>query len=526
MYKYIIVDDEALIRKGLIKQLEALNDRAICIGEAVNGREAITLIENNSPAIAIIDMQMPIMAGTQLLPYLTEHYPHIQLIVISGYKDFDYVKHALSANAIDYLLKPFSRKQIQEVMLKAIDRLESSNAINNDLLSAHEEREQVYYEYDLQLLRNRILGYPVETDDINSKKLYFVKDGSNYLLLTFHTSIPIGEIAIQEVLNESGYSNTGVFLTHPNNLNLGFIILFITDETAVRYRLLCEQMMDYLSSFLHQKSGYSQFGISRIYTKLMHLPTAYEECRTALNSQTLHTGKTYYYFYAQEPNTTIIHWPQTDEFLFRLETGMSEEVIDLLNRLWEYYNSLPDITLGDIKFHLYDLTNQCWAMVNDYSKQYKPSISMDHVVKSIFQPEELLSCYTSFFINLSNMLKEYNVYEQAEDVIEKVKLYLVRNYQKSLTTEIIASYFYVNASYFSHLFHQKTGKKFIDYLNDIRIDNAKELLAKSDKKIYHIAKAVGYNNVKYFFRVFKKREGLTPEQYRKRYANSPFRPKS
>ena len=92
MYSYVIIDDEELIRKGTVKKLEILKDQVQCIGEAANGKSGIQLIEQLHPDFVILDMQMPEMDGMELLPYLAEHYPDLQLIVISGYRDFDYIK--------------------------------------------------------------------------------------------------------------------------------------------------------------------------------------------------------------------------------------------------------------------------------------------------------------------------------------------------------------------------------------------------------------------------------------------------
>ena len=88
-----------------------MEEQITCIGEADNGKAGIELIQEVHPDIVILDMQMPIMGGKELLPYLAESYPDMPLIVISGYRDFDYVKQAISAAAIDYILKPFSKEQ-------------------------------------------------------------------------------------------------------------------------------------------------------------------------------------------------------------------------------------------------------------------------------------------------------------------------------------------------------------------------------------------------------------------------------
>ena len=100
-------------------------------------------------------------------------------------------------------------------------------------------------------------------------------------------------------------------------------------------------------------------------------------------------------------------------------------------------------------------------------------------------------------------------------LINNVKTYIEHYYQKNVSVEIAASLFHVNRSYLSHIFKKKMGESFIDYLNKVRVKHAKELLVSSDKKMYQIALLSGYNNVRYFFRAFKKIEGMTPEQYRK-----------
>jgi two-component system response regulator YesN len=179
MYKYVIIDDEKLIRQGTVKKLSELKDIASCAGEAGNGKDGIELIEEIRPDIVILDMQMPVMDGTQLLAYLAERYPDTPLIVISGYKDFDYVKHAIDAQAVDYILKPFSKDSIQKALLHAISKLESKSSLENQLISSELQRETAYYEYDLQVIRNLIIGYQKDPGNISSKKLSYINHTYN-----------------------------------------------------------------------------------------------------------------------------------------------------------------------------------------------------------------------------------------------------------------------------------------------------------------------------------------------------------
>ena len=107
MYTYVIIDDEPLIRRGTKKKLEPLSHLLTCCGEASDGREGLELVRQLKPDIVILDMQMPVMDGTELLPALSEEFPSTALIVISGFQNFDYMKQAISSKVIDYILKPF-----------------------------------------------------------------------------------------------------------------------------------------------------------------------------------------------------------------------------------------------------------------------------------------------------------------------------------------------------------------------------------------------------------------------------------
>lgn len=122
---------------------------------------------------------------------------------------------------------------------------------------------------------------------------------------------------------------------------------------------------------------------------------------------------------------------------------------------------------------------------------------MQAIVNTLFSSDEVKAYYMQFFLNITSLLKKQSVYNTGE-LIDQIQFYIQRNYQKNITQEFIASLFYLNRSYLSQLFKKQTGQKFVDYLNDIRMNKAKELLIHSDRKMYQIAKNVGYDNTKYF----------------------------
>ncbi len=520
MYTYIVVDDESLIRKGTIKKLSALEGRAECIGEASNGMEALKLMEEKNPDIIITDMNMPVMDGGQFLPEVTKRYPDKHIIVISGYKDFEYTKHAIKANAVDYLLKPFRREDIIDAVENAIRRFEDSSTIHNELASSKTEKEAARYEYDISTLKNSILGYHTTEVRLTSEKLNFINDTHNLVLVTLHSEVPLKEEALQNFLSENGFGDLALYLQHIHNHNLGFMILFMPQRSALGTKDLCSQVIRSLSTlFLHTGQKVS-YGISLSHSSLTELNTAFMETVKALNHMGVNDqGKSFFYQEMDYEYSIPVEWKRSEELLFRIEAGMADKLPELLEDLFSYLAVLPGCTLYDAKNYCFSLADRAKWIMTQYFEQVDPgsvNSSVQSILNTMFSLQEIKQYYLQFFTNLSHILADKSIYA-SDNTIEKVKAYIERNYQKNLTIEFVSSLFYMNRSYLSHLFKEKTGDNFVNYLNTVRLTKAKEQLKNTDKKLYSIAKAVGYDNVKYFFRVFKKYEGLTPEQYRSKY---------
>lgn len=516
MYTYVIIDDEDLIRKGTIKKLEIIKDKIKCIGEASDGEEGIRLIDSLHPDIVILDMQMPGVNGMELLPYLSDHYPDMPLIVISGYRNFDYIKQAISSNALEYLLKPFGRDAIKEVALKAIARIEDRSQIYDQIKDSEEKKEQAQYDYDMQIIKNLILGYEPSDIQLTSQKLSYISSSHGLYLLACDFSRAASDYSIRNALCELGFEDLILYIPGSSNEHTGLLVVFIPQQESARNTRIVEQILDHLIPQLRDFDISPVIGISAVHNSIAELHAAYEEAAAALNHQLLTEDAPVCYYYRSDYGHVATQWEKEDELLFRIEAGMNAETAALTSEFFSYCASLENCTLADVKYQCYLLSDQCRKILDKYmntSGSLKSSASMQNVVSHIFSIEDLRDYYQQFFVNLAKMIGPNSVYA-IDDVIKKIQIYIDRNYQKNLAQDFLASLFYINRSYMSTLFKERTGQKFVDYLNQVRIEKAKELLSTTDKKMYQIAKAVGYDNVKYFFRIFKKREKMTPEEYR------------
>ena len=520
MHTYIIVDDENLTRKGTIKKLSSLSGTVQCIGEASNGKNALELVDKLDPDIVITDMNMPVLDGTQFLSRLAKSYPNKQIIVISGYKDFEYTKQAIIAKAVNYILKPFGRDEIQSAVQRALQAIDSQNALKKEIILGEEESERARYEYDIRLLKNIILGYDTTSCKITSKKLKFVNDTHGLILINLYSQDSIDEVVMQNFLQENGFGDLAFYLPHMHSTKIGFLVLFLPKESVILPDKLCGQVIRSLTARFETMKKNISFGISKPHSDLSQLHTAFEETVAALNTKKL-TDINQFYFYSEKPEISKeINWTKSDEFLFRIEAGMTDQVAEMIDELFQFFSSIPQCTIADIKYYCFQLADRTKMMVTYYLNQAKVftfSSSTQIVLNSLFSLQEIKEYYLQLFTNISKMLKDKSVYA-TDDTVEKMKIYIQRNYKNNITIDYLSSLFYLNRSYCSHLFHKKTGEKFVDFLNSVRIKKAKQLLTDTDKRMYQIAKAVGYDNAKYFFRVFNKWEKMTPEQYRRMFS--------
>lgn len=242
MYTYVIIDDEPLIRRGTKKKLEPLSHLLTCCGEASDGREGLELVRQLKPDIVILDMQMPVMDGTELLPALSEEFPSTALIVISGFQNFDYMKQAISSKVIDYILKPFSKDEIQQTVLKTIDSLKDKEAEDHHLTSMVQEKEEAFYSLDLKLLTDFLLGYTdTAHSSVSSQKLSFINEMHHFVLLTLYSLPEQDPLPVQNWLERNGFTDLALYLPDGNTPSFHFLIVFLPEtsaDSAVSNRLL------------------------------------------------------------------------------------------------------------------------------------------------------------------------------------------------------------------------------------------------------------------------------------------------
>ena len=129
----LIVEDEDIIRKGLIVTLRKLEMDFVHIYEAGDGEEGLRLCREHAPDIIMTDIKMPLMDGLTFIRESQKLLPEGQFIILSGYSDFEYARTALQSGVKDYLLKPSTKNEIKEVLTRVIGQLKEQQSLRLEL---------------------------------------------------------------------------------------------------------------------------------------------------------------------------------------------------------------------------------------------------------------------------------------------------------------------------------------------------------------------------------------------------------
>ena len=479
MYNFIIVDDEELIRKGTLKKIDKLQLPITCVGEATNGLEAMEILKKHTPHFIITDMDMPLMDGSQLLDNIIRNYQNIKVIIISGFENFSYAQKAIQAKAVSYILKPFSK----ETLCLALEQI---------LEALHQEEKQLtnpMAETELTLLSHFIMG-----------NITFSKILPQTILSLTDKKLTLATIYYKKPINWNSVTTPFTMLQNPQHEKMAFLLL----EEGVSDLNLPFPSNDYLCGFSKEFNHPSQ------------LHEAYTQTIAALNKMRL-VDEMPLYYYQKETSSREIIFDNIDEILFFIESGNSQQLKNRLTTLFHEMITSHHMTLNELKKFGLHIIEQTKGMLNsrfNFSTNYTLPIIDKTVEESIFSFNEVIEYFLVFLSNIAESMRNEKIYA-SQDTIENVKKYILKNYDKNIKLDFLSDIFFLNSTYLSTLFKERTGQKYIDFLNSVRIEKAKELLKKSERKISHISKSVGYDNPKYFFRVFKKYTGLSPEQYKK-----------
>lgn len=267
MYKMIIIDDEYLVRTGLRSTIEWKDYAVEIVGEASNGVDGLELIKQSNPDLIITDIRMPAMNGVDLIKKLYQDNFKGEIIVLSGYRDFDYARETFEHGIFSYLLKPINNAELIKVVLNAIAKLEEKKRSGNQNFSIA----------NAELIVKKILidEQTLESEIVEKLEMYNISIPSSGLIVVVEAEkSEINEnilrhfrIIFNELLQRNKIINTN-YLLIPN-------LLFFIKE--IKQEKLIDILQEAIKNF--EKTSYDclSIGLSQVYLHYHDIKNCYEK---------------------------------------------------------------------------------------------------------------------------------------------------------------------------------------------------------------------------------------------------------
>lgn len=527
MFKVVIADDEKKVVQLMQKLIDWENAGYEIVGTANDGVTALSLVEELKPDLLVTDIRMPGISGIELLKRAKELKPGLLCIVVSGYREFEYAQSALKYGVEDYLLKPLNKNEMTELLHKIRAKL-TNGAEMEYQLKLNERRKQ---ESLIRMLKdsedsgadfpgletiNREYGFHFEEGDsvillVKTDIPEALKYPQNYRILTEHTLESVRKYAAAVATDwAAAILPEGIALL----MNAGQLEFSELKKVAVRIRKEIEHERDLvgdvrvticMGSIVKDFTGLSDSLREAIFLCEDRLCVK-ETIRIAADEKLSDSEK--YQMEAEERKALqeAIELLSDEGYQLALQDSFAKLI----------YNK--ELTGRDIRKwfeEMIDLALFCLSPFSVEGKKIKSELE-EHFWQCC-TPLAVRDLVEQSFCRILSELKSEKESKEAKPITD-AKRYIREHYKEALRLEDVSSAVGFNATYFSSLFKKETGMNFMDYLTELRMAKAKELLSSSKLSLNDVAEEVGYRDLKYFSRLFKKATGINPSEYKKLYS--------
>ena len=456
MLQVLLVDDEIAVtdsmQHGIDWQSLGLHVAAV----AMSGMQALQYIHANPVDIVITDIRMADMDGLSLCQRIFQLNRNIQTIIVSGFAEFSYAQKALSYGVIGYCLKPIEYSELTRYLQLAVHRLGHYSRSSNfdDLLDAMHQGD---------------------ADEVRRQLKTHNFTGESYYLAVSSSKSPVVQTGQNVLAFQMGHRRFGYLCANP-------IDVALFSRNFERSRCKC----------------------------LIYCPEAVPIASMGAIIKKLNNGVFQYFFDSGRRITTRVNAPKQIPLSRELEKAIADRDTSLLIQLLRQLKNLPPE-----QFSLSAVWNLYGVLAA--SEVYGPIVAVD----DLYSPEQMVFRFQSFprMIDIICGRLQDGPGEAAPAKLSNTAfLYMIKYIDLHLTEDCslqqLAKEMNMTANYLGQVFKRETGKPYTQYITELRIDRAKNLLLSGDLSIGEISNVLGFNDYFYFLKTFKKVTGVTPKQYR------------
>ena len=527
MLRVLIADDEERICQliQVLGQWERLGLQVA--GVASNGPDALELVRSLHPDILITDIRMPGCDGLAVIREARRCAPWLEVIIISGYAQFDYAQTALHYGVGEYLLKPINRDALNHTLEKMAGRCLARQQKETDM-----ECLRLSQDDDRRLLRAKLIAdltvgrYAAQTSEELERVYHFTALNDAYqvfLLKIDYDTEQFGEASVNIVRNKARDVLAPILEAGCGDAVLdcaGASIIGVMNYPRETLDHLRAQLRDGLNQLVAQKSLFGPVDFSLALGPACFTPAVLSEsflgARAVIaerltegtgrmlegsvgGSDVLKLGFQMRYDQAATHAIDVMSLEEADQAAEALKLAAGVQGA----RGWELIELARGAGLLFMTRLGADDSDRILSAYNERCGQCGTAEALFACLKDL-QRRQML--------NAIDRRKERD-----NQPIRSAKLYIRKHFSEPITLEEVSDAIGFSVNYFSTLFKKETGEGFAKYLTRIRMEEARAFLRDTRQPIAEICKGVGYGDIKHFTRTFKAETGLTPGEYRKLY---------
>ncbi|MBM7651124.1 helix-turn-helix domain-containing protein [Neobacillus cucumis] len=525
--KAIVVDDENRIRRGIERLILSCGEEFEIVGSYSSGTKLMKEYEkeNIHLDLLITDIKMPGMNGLELIKEMRKR-ASFEAVVISGFNDFHYVQTAIRERALDYMVKPLIRDEFRQQLGKIKDKI---------LKNWEEEKKVEIIDTQLRHVKQtQALGKLVRGNEIDLAELEWTKDFPKGTYSLLHISIDFnqkrdisalqsGELEkrIQDILEDLNEATLNLSWIWKGDEASFWILIHNKEADQLQEMMIAEGLHSTIKTGTNLTST---IALSRGFYDVAVIPALRDRLSALLQFRLIYGGNQIYTLSLVEnilkERGKIRESKELDITITRMV-----ESLDLLRReeLFHHLNHF----LNEVKQlrSPQDIEKSIQVLaIQSINRLLTKSSAKDelHLIQEALKltrksPNfiELKKNLTTWMQKVLNIFEEMNQHESVNP-IDTAKTWITDNLGNNITIDKIAKKVHMNPTYFCEYFKNQTGETVLDFVTKARIEKAKELLLSTDFKIYDISQQVGYNDTKYFSKLFRKYFGEVPSKYKEK----------
>lgn len=506
-YKVLVVEDEKEKAKGIAYLIGRSNPECTPVILAYDGKEGCKTAGREHPDIILTDIRMPVMDGLEMIRMLRQENSSAVFVVLSGYAEFSYAKRAIELGVKNFITKPVDEKELEHtlnVLCRDIEKTrisrDSMDQINEDM------RKYAFREY--------LAGNAGSRTKVGEylKQMGVLEVCSRYTCLVLEWEETAAFEPPEGILRQG---DIFAYAVRPADTQLAVVMCARSLDREQKRSFVWETVLR--TTVRKEDFG---IGMGSTYGSYEEIPKAYEEALVAVNYRILRGSGTALLFEelcGMENPAELLTRQESENLKERIDRfdqeGFRIAVRGILRRVQEENRlSLPELQKLSLNIVLEGLHNIPTAQLQMNEYFGRNLFTLKSIEK--FKTMEQLENWILNMVGSVNELMLQDGVPKKKDIIMEAKEYIRQNYNRNITLKDIAEKFYINPYYFSQLFKKKAGVTYQNYLTGYRIDRAKKLLEETDLHIYEICRLVGYSDVNHFNQLFERETGCKPSAYR------------